>query len=126
MARLSDVGHGHAAAGRRRVGKYGAVQRENDPSTGIRVGARRLHAIADADGMLVIVFAALCGVPTSAADYVELAQRFSRWEIRDVPLLCEVPTDWATRFVNVVDVLYDTDRELTVVASPRSANWCGA
>ncbi|MBF6337717.1 cell division protein ZapE [Nocardia abscessus] len=94
-----------------------AAQGENGSAVEISVGARRLHAIAADDDTLVIDFAALCGVPTSAADYVALAQRFRRWEIRDVPLLCEVPPDWAMRFVNVVDVLYDADRELTVVAS---------
>ncbi|WP_312884522.1 AFG1/ZapE family ATPase [Nocardia barduliensis] len=81
------------------------------------MGARSLRAIATDGGRLVIDFFALCGVPTSAADYVALAQRFQRWEIRDVPPLSEVPPDWAMRFVNVVDVLYDADRELSLVAS---------
>ncbi|WP_051022069.1 cell division protein ZapE [Nocardia pneumoniae] len=89
--------------------------RKGDSAVEIFVGARRLRAIA-ADDTLVIDFADLCGVPTSAADYVELAQRFQRWEIRDIPLLCEVPPDQAMRLVNVIDVLYDADRELTVVA----------
>ncbi|MEV6325060.1 cell division protein ZapE [Nocardia sp. NPDC051787] len=82
----------------------------------IFIGARTLRAIA-ADGTLVIDFADLCGVPTSAADYVVLAQRFQRWEIRDIPLLEEVPPDQAMRLVNVIDVLYDADCELTVVAA---------
>ncbi|WP_245676335.1 cell division protein ZapE [Nocardia niwae] len=102
------------AAGAR---KTDAPQRDNEQSAEISLGARRLHAIAADGGALVIDFAALCGVPTSATDYVALAQRFPRWEIREVPPLYEVPPDWAMRFVNVVDVLYDTDRELTVVAS---------
>ncbi|WP_039794758.1 cell division protein ZapE [Nocardia araoensis] len=99
------------------VRNNGAAQRIDESTVEIRVGARSLRAIATDRSALVIDFAALCGVPTSAADYVSLAQRFPRWEIRDVPRLCEVPIDWATRFVNVVDVLYDADRELTVIAS---------
>ncbi|MGY1865148.1 cell division protein ZapE [Nocardia gipuzkoensis] len=94
-----------------------AAQGENGSAVEISVGARRLHAIATDDDTLVIDFAALCGVSTSAADYVALSQRFRRWEIRDVPLLGTVPPDWAMRFVNVVDVLYDADRELAVVES---------
>ncbi|PXX67031.1 cell division protein ZapE [Nocardia tenerifensis] len=82
----------------------------------VRIGARLLHAVSTTDDALTIEFAALCGTPTSAADYVELAQRFRHWTIRDVPPLREVPPDWAMRFVNVVDVLYDADRELTVRA----------
>ncbi|WP_157129123.1 AFG1/ZapE family ATPase [Nocardia amamiensis] len=74
-----------------------------------------MRAIA-ADDSLVIDFADLCSVPTSAADYVELAQRFQRWGIRDIPLLNEVPPDQAMRLVNVIDVLYDAACELTVVA----------
>ncbi|UAK34379.1 cell division protein ZapE [Nocardia asteroides] len=97
--------------------KRDAAQQDNDPRLEIPLAAASLHAIAEGDDLLVVDFAALCGVPTSAADYVELAQRFLRWEIRDVPPLREVPPDWTMRFVNLVDVLYDTDRELTVVAS---------
>ncbi|WP_280496191.1 cell division protein ZapE [Nocardia asiatica] len=94
-----------------------AAQSENESVAEISVGARSLRAIATEGGRLVIDFFALCGVPTSPADYVVLAQSFHRWEIRDVPPLYGVPSDWAMRLVNVVDVLYDADRELTVVAS---------
>ncbi|BDT92815.1 cell division protein ZapE [Nocardia sputorum] len=108
------VAHSAAVVG---AGKSAVPQRENEASAEISIGARSLRAIAGDGGALVIDFAALCGVPTSAPDYVALAQRFQRWEIREVPPLYEVPPDWAMRFVNVVDVLYDIDRELTVVAS---------
>ncbi|MFE7743846.1 cell division protein ZapE [Nocardia sp. NPDC057455] len=117
---VAPVGHAarktlpRAAAG---AGKRGAAQRVDESAVDISVGPRRLRAIACDGGTLVIEFAELCGVPTSAADYVALAQRFQHWEIRDVPPLCEVPPAWSMRFVNLVDVLYDTDRVLTVVAS---------
>ncbi|MFR9771281.1 cell division protein ZapE [Nocardia sp. SC052] len=94
-----------------------ATQQEIESIVEISLGARSLRAIATDGGALVIDFAALCGTPTSAADYVALAQRFPRWEIRDVPPLRTVPPDWTMRFVNVVDVLYDADRALTVIAS---------
>ncbi|MGQ4600112.1 cell division protein ZapE [Nocardia sp. R6R-6] len=87
----------------------------NGSAVEIVIGARRFRAIA-ADGVLAVDFADLCGAPTSAADYIELAQRFQRWEIRDVPLLSEVPPDHVMRFVNVIDVLYDADCELMLVA----------
>ncbi|ASF13255.1 cell division protein ZapE [Nocardia brasiliensis] len=82
----------------------------------VPIGARTILA-RKADGdCLEIEFAALCGTPTAAADYVALAHRFRRWTIVDVPRLSEVPPDWAMRFVNVVDVLYDADRELGIAA----------
>ncbi|WP_433661381.1 cell division protein ZapE [Nocardia sp. CA-128927] len=82
----------------------------------VQIGTRRLRARSTTDTALTIEFASLCGTPTAPADYVELAQRFQQWTICDAPPLREVPPDWATRFVNVVDVLYDADRELTVRA----------
>ncbi|WP_405167578.1 cell division protein ZapE [Nocardia sp. NBC_01499] len=82
----------------------------------VPVGTRQLRARSVADATLTIEFAALCGTPTATADYVELAQRFQRWIICDVPPLRDAPADWVMRFVNVVDVLYDADRELTVRA----------
>ncbi|MFE9582639.1 cell division protein ZapE [Nocardia sp. NPDC006044] len=88
----------------------------NRDAVRIRIGPRHLLARSATDTALTIEFAALCGTPTAAADYVELAQRFPRWTIADVPPLRAVPPDWAMRFVNVVDVLYDADRELTVRA----------
>jgi cell division protein ZapE len=99
------------------VWKRDAAQRVDESPVEISIGTRRLRAIAVDGGALVIDFAELCGVPTSAADYVALAQRFPHWEIRDVSPLREVPPAWSMRFVNLVDVLYDTDRELVVVAS---------
>lgn len=94
----------------------GMGSRDNGAAVPVRIGARQLRARSIEGDAFTIEFAALCGAPTSAADYVELAQRFPRWTIADVPPLSEVPADWAMRFVNLVDVLYDADRELTVLA----------
>ncbi|MEV6562263.1 cell division protein ZapE [Nocardia sp. NPDC051756] len=88
----------------------------NPASVQIQIGTRHLRARSATRTALTIEFAALCGTPTAAADYVELSQRFPQWTITDVPPLREAPPDWAMRFVNVVDVLYDADRELTVRA----------
>ncbi|MFB8279867.1 cell division protein ZapE [Nocardia colli] len=88
----------------------------NPDSVQIQIGPRRLRARSATATALTIEFAALCGTPTAAADYVEMSQRFPQWTITGIPPLREVPPDWAMRFVNVVDVLYDADRELTVRA----------
>ncbi|MEV2225710.1 cell division protein ZapE [Nocardia vinacea] len=79
-------------------------------------GAREIHASAVDGSAITFDFVALCGTATAASDYVELAHRFRRWTLRDVPPLREVPPDWAMRFVNLVDVLYDADLELTLEA----------
>ncbi|MEV5836513.1 cell division protein ZapE [Nocardia sp. NPDC052112] len=79
-------------------------------------GSREIHASAVDDAAVTFDFAALCGSATAASDYVELARRFHRWTLCDVPPLRAVPPDWAMRFVNLVDVLYDADLVLTLAA----------
>ncbi|NEW42113.1 cell division protein ZapE [Nocardia cyriacigeorgica] len=89
---------------------------DSDPRIEVAVGNRTIRArSADADA-ITVDFADLCATPTSAADYVHLAERFHTWTLLGVPLLREVPPDWAMRLVNLVDVLYDADRPLTVYA----------
>ncbi|WP_280440571.1 cell division protein ZapE [Nocardia brasiliensis] len=113
--RRTAGGRSGFAAGRYLV-ESAATQPARVAPVAVPIGARTILARkADVDG-LEIEFAALCGTPTAAADYVALAQRFRRWTIVDVPRLSEVPPDWAMRFVNVVDVLYDADRELGIAA----------
>ncbi|MFI9505907.1 cell division protein ZapE [Nocardia sp. NPDC052566] len=80
------------------------------------IGARKLRARTIENEALAIDFANICGAPTSAADYVQLAKRFRHWTLCDIPPLRTVPPDWAMRLVNLVDVLYDADIELTVYA----------
>ncbi|MFX0580007.1 cell division protein ZapE [Nocardia nepalensis] len=103
------------AAGRYLLRDTGAVNL-TAPDVDIPVGARKIRARAVDSAAIVIDFTALCGTATAAADYVELAQRFLHWTLCDVPPLREVPPDWAMRFVNLIDVLYDADRELTLEA----------
>ncbi|MEV4127403.1 cell division protein ZapE [Nocardia sp. NPDC049707] len=82
----------------------------------VLAGTREIQASAVDGSAVTFDFAALCGTATAAADYVELARRFRRWTVRNVPPLREVPPDWAMRLVNLVDVLYDADLELTLAA----------
>lgn len=103
------------AAGHYRI-ECAAARFPLEDACAVPIGTRSIRArSADGDG-LVVEFAALCGTPTAASDYVELAQRFRRWAIVDVPRLAEVAPDWVMRFVNVVDVLYDADLELGILA----------
>ncbi len=82
----------------------------------VRIGAHSIRARSVDGAAISFDFAALCGTATSAADYVELARRYQHWTLYEVPPLREVPADWAMRFVNLVDVLYDADLALNVFA----------
>lgn len=83
----------------------------------LAVGSRVLRVRGIESGALTVDFAALCGTPTSAADYVLLVERFPRWTLCELPPLRTVALDWAMRLVNLVDVLYDAGAELTVYAN---------
>ncbi|AVH21101.1 cell division protein ZapE [Nocardia cyriacigeorgica] len=128
------IAHGRAAgfrAGRYIVGPapaFGRTGRQESavsdddspgspgPRVGVAVGSRTVRALAVDDATITLDFTDLCATPTSAADYIDLAERFPTWTLCGVPLLREVPPDWAMRLVNLVDVLYDADRTLTVYA----------
>lgn len=86
------------------------------PRIEVAIGGRTVRALAVDATTITVDFADLCARPTSAADYVDLAERFHTWILRGVPRLRNVPPDWAMRLVNLVDVLYDADRTLTVYA----------
>ncbi|WP_433592618.1 cell division protein ZapE [Nocardia sp. CA-145437] len=89
------------------------------PETGavdLPVAHRQLHARTIENGVITVDFAELCGIPVSAADFLELTADLHTWVVCDVPPLGTVPPDWVMRFVNLVDVLYDADLELSVFA----------
>lgn len=52
-------------------------------------------------------FEALCGEAHSAADYVELAQRFKILFITNIPRLTFNKRDEARRFITLIDALYE-------------------
>ncbi|WP_028476290.1 cell division protein ZapE [Nocardia sp. CNY236] len=89
----------------------------SEPAVEIPIGGRTVRAIAADSATLTIDFADVCAVRTSAADYVQLARQFPRWELRGVPPLGAAPPDQVMRLVNLIDVLYDAGCELTMIAS---------
>jgi cell division protein ZapE len=60
-------------------------------------------------------FSDLCEQPTAVMDYLELCRRFDRWIIDDLPELGECPIAAQQRFINLIDVLYDQDKHLTLL-----------
>ncbi|MVU79374.1 cell division protein ZapE [Nocardia sp. ET3-3] len=80
------------------------------------VAHRRLRARALENDELTVDFAELCGIPVSAADYLRLTREVRRWVVCDVPSMSAVSPEWVMRFVNLVDVLYDADLELSIFA----------
>ncbi|AYF78716.1 cell division protein ZapE [Nocardia yunnanensis] len=98
------------------AGHYEVGSCETTGAVDIPIAHRRLHARALDNGRLTVDFAELCGIPVSAADYLALTRGIERWVLCDVPALHTAPPDWVMRLVNLVDVLYDADLELSLYA----------
>jgi cell division protein ZapE len=48
-------------------------------------------------------------------DYLQLCRRFDHWVIDDLPLLGDCSIAAQQRFINLIDVLYDQDKHLTLI-----------
>ncbi|MEV6772735.1 cell division protein ZapE [Nocardia sp. NPDC051030] len=108
--RLSGRDTGFAA------GHYLVGPCEVTGSAEVPIAHRRMHARAAENATLVVDFAEICGIPVSAADFLELAERYRHWTICAVPAMGTVEADWVMRFVNLIDVLYDADLDVTIHA----------
>ncbi|MGJ3442491.1 cell division protein ZapE [Pseudomonas sp. Je.1.5.c] len=82
----------------------------------LEVNQRPLRALASGERQVMFGFADLCEQPTAVIDYLHLAGRYERWVIAGLDDLAECSLAAQQRFVNLVDVLYDQDRELVVIA----------
>ncbi|MGA5822714.1 cell division protein ZapE [Kitasatospora sp. NPDC094028] len=82
----------------------------------VRIGGRDIVARAVRDGLVWFDFHDLCDERTSTVDYLALADRFDTWVLSGLPELTTGHRDAAQRFANLVDVLYDRDATLYLVA----------
>ncbi|MFD4368952.1 cell division protein ZapE [Rhodococcus sp. NPDC058521] len=82
----------------------------------LRPGGRGVVALAAEDDAVWFDFGALCETPTAASEYLVLAQTYRTWTISGVPHLGSVLAEPVRRFGNVIDVLYDANVALTIIA----------
>lgn len=83
----------------------------------VTVGQRTLQARYRHERCVWFDFAAICEQPTAVMDYLELARRFDHWIIEQLPDLSECSIAAQQRFINLVDVLYDQDKQLTLLGA---------
>ena len=96
-------------------------------SVPLDVGHRQLHARLVDDQRVHFDFADLCEEPTAVIDYLALCKRFEHWSIDHLPLLEDCSTAVQQRFINLIDVLYDQDKTLTLIgARPLAESLAGA
>ena len=83
----------------------------------ISVKERIIHVPAAVREVAAFTFEELCGQPKSALDYLELVKRFHVFIVRDVPKLSDNRRDATTRFITLIDTLYDNHVKLVMSAA---------
>ncbi|MHA3735884.1 cell division protein ZapE [Pseudomonas sp. Eth.TT006] len=86
------------------------------PAIALPVGSRHVQARLCEERRVAFTFNDLCEQPTAVMDYLELCRRFDQWIIDDLPELDECSTAAQQRFINLIDVLYDQDKHLTLLS----------
>lgn len=81
----------------------------------LHINNRSLRARAVDGTRVMFIFDDLCEQPTAVIDYLALARQFSEWVIDGLDDLADCSLAAQQRFVNLVDVLYDQDRQVTVI-----------
>jgi cell division protein ZapE len=82
----------------------------------IRVNNRDIATLRDADGVLMIDFAALCGGPRSQSDYIELSRCYHSVLLANVKQMGQHNDDVARRFIAMVDEFYERNVKLIISA----------
>jgi cell division protein ZapE len=85
-------------------------------SCSIPVNGRELPVPREAAGVARFTFHELCAQPLGAADYLALAAVFHTILIDRTPLMGPEKRNEATRFVKLIDALYDTRTKLVMSA----------
>ncbi|AIG01741.1 ATPase [Pseudomonas fluorescens] len=91
------------------------VPATDGPPLALAVGARQLHVRWQQARSLALTFNDLCEQPTAVMDYLLLCEDFDHWIIDDLPRLDHCPIAVQQRFINLIDVLYDQDKHLTLL-----------
>lgn len=81
----------------------------------LQLRGRELPIRRRSGSLLWASFADLCEGPRSAADYIDLASRFSTLIVSDIPRLDDDDNNAARRFMHLVDECYD--RNVKLIAS---------
>ncbi|MCZ4537563.1 cell division protein ZapE [Gordonia terrae] len=88
-----------------------------DENVTLTVRGRQFPALAVRNGQLWISFAQLCDSTLSTIEYLYWADAFDEWVVTDVPLFDDASREAQQRFINVIDILTDTDTPTTFIAT---------
>jgi cell division protein ZapE len=101
---------------------YPVEDRAKVPAEDIDVGGgRTLHVPKSLKGVAVFSCKRLCGEPRGAADYLAIARRFHTVIIVGIPVMGPEMRNEASRFVTLVDALYEHKVKLLAAADAQPA-----
>jgi cell division protein ZapE len=83
----------------------------------IEIEGRTIPVVRRGDGVVWFEFAAVCGGPRSADDYIEIAREFASVIVAHVPVFDATREDEARRFIALVDEFYDRNVNLVLSAA---------
>jgi len=96
---------------------YPVEDRAKVPSEELAVGGgRTLHVPKSLKGVAVFSFRRLCGEPRGAADYLAIARRYHTVIIVGIPVMNRDMRNEASRFVTLIDALYEHRVKLLAAA----------
>jgi cell division protein ZapE len=102
---------------------YPVEDGEKVPAEDIDVGGgRTLHVPKSLKGVAVFSFKRLCGEPRGAADYLAIARRYHTVIIVGIPVMGPDMRNEATRFVTLIDALYEHKVKLLASADAEPEN----
>ena len=100
-----------------RMTDYPVEDRAHVPSEELDVGGgRMLHVPKSLKGVAVFSFKRLCGSPRGAADYIAIARRFHTVILVGIPVMTREMRNEASRFVTLIDQLYEHRVKLLAAA----------
>ena len=106
-----------------RLTDYPVEDRANVPSEELDVGGgRTMHVPKSLKGVAVFSFKRLCGEARGAADYIAIARRFHTVILVGIPVMIREMRNEASRFVTLIDQLYEHRVKLLAAADAEPAD----
>ena len=106
-----------------RLTDYPVEDRAHVPTEELDIGgARTMHVPKSLKGVAVFSFKKLCGEARGAADYLAIARRFHTVILVGIPVMTREMRNEASRFVTLVDQLYDHRVKLLAAADAEPAD----
>jgi len=106
-----------------RMTDYPVEDRANVPAEEIDVGGgRTIHIPKSLKGVAVFSFKRLCGEARGAADYLAIARHFHTVIIVGIPRMTREQRNEASRFVTLIDQLYEHKVKLLAAADAEPAD----